>query len=97
MTAADRPGQRGRAAQDVEVRTAHAGRISFTPGDFFADTKDGPLDATLMSLSMLVETFGRNHTGEEYRSWLLDVGFTDVETRPFDAPAANGVVVARKP
>ncbi|MER7987907.1 methyltransferase [Streptomyces noursei] len=62
-----------------------------------ADTKDGPLDATLMSLSMLVETFGRNYTGAEYRSWLLEVGFTDVEIRPFDAPAANGVVVARKP
>ncbi|MEW1655640.1 methyltransferase [Streptomyces sp. NPDC093707] len=62
-----------------------------------ADAKDGPLDATLMSLSMLVETFGRNYTGEEYRSWLLDAGFIDVEVRPFDAPAANGVVIARKP
>ncbi|MER6408238.1 methyltransferase [Streptomyces viridosporus] len=62
-----------------------------------ADTKDGPLDATLMSLSMLVETFGRNYTGAEYRDWLLETGFTDVEIRPFAAPAANGVVVARKP
>lgn len=62
-----------------------------------ADTKDGPLDATLMSLSMLVETFGRNYTGAEYRSWLLETGFTDVEIRPFDAPAANGVVIGRKP
>ncbi|MFR9729471.1 methyltransferase [Saccharopolyspora sp. MS10] len=61
------------------------------------DTKDGPLDATLMSLSMLVETFGRNYTGAEYREWLLEAGYTDVEIRPFDAPAANGVVVARKP
>lgn len=62
-----------------------------------ADTKDGPLDATLMSLSMLVETFGRNYTGAEYRSWLLETGFTDVEIRPFEAPAANGVVIGRKP
>ncbi|OEV06452.1 methyltransferase [Streptomyces nanshensis] len=62
-----------------------------------ADTKDGPLDATLMSLSMLVETFGRNYTGAEYRSWLLEAGFTDIEIRPFDAPAANGVVIGRKP
>lgn len=61
-----------------------------------ADTKDGPLDATLMSLSMLVETFGRNYTGAEYRSWLLEAGFADVEIRPFDAPAANGVVIGRK-
>ncbi len=62
-----------------------------------SDTKDGPLDASLMSLSMLVETFGRNYTGAEYREWLLETGFTDVEIRPFDAPAANGVVIARKP
>ncbi|MCK7622988.1 acetylserotonin O-methyltransferase [Streptomyces sp. RS10V-4] len=61
------------------------------------DTKDGPLDATLMSLSMLVETFGRNYTGAEYRSWLEDTGFTEVEVRPFAAPAANGVVIGRKP
>ncbi|HEY8983981.1 MAG TPA: methyltransferase [Streptomyces sp.] len=62
-----------------------------------ADTKDGPLDATLMSLSMLVETFGRNYTAAEYEEWLREAGFVDVETRRFDAPAANGVVVARKP
>jgi SAM-dependent methyltransferase len=61
------------------------------------DTKDGPLDAALMSLSMLVETFGRNYTGAEYRAWLLEAGFADVEIRRFAAPAANGVVVARKP
>ncbi|MEI7032795.1 methyltransferase [Streptomyces pratensis] len=62
-----------------------------------SDTKDGPLDATLMSLSMLVETFGRNYTGAEYRKWLLETGFTEVEIRRFDAPAANGVVIAQKP
>lgn len=61
------------------------------------DTKDGPADAALMSLAMLVETFGRNYTGAEYRSWLLEVGFTDVEIRPFTAPASNAVVIARKP
>ncbi|ATE56064.1 MULTISPECIES: methyltransferase [Actinosynnema] len=61
------------------------------------DTKDGPLDATLMSLSMLVETEGRNYTAQEYGDWLREVGFTDVEVRPFAAPAANGVVIARKP
>lgn len=60
------------------------------------DTKDGPLDAALMSLSMLVETFGRNYTGAEYASWLREAGFVDIEIRPFVAPAANGVVIGRK-
>jgi predicted O-methyltransferase YrrM len=62
-----------------------------------ADTKDGPADAALMSLAMLVETFGRNYTGAEYSSWLTEAGFVDVEVRPFTAPAANGVVIGRKP
>jgi hypothetical protein len=62
-----------------------------------ADTKDGPVDAALMSLAMLVETFGRNYTGAEYSSWLTEAGFVDVEVRPLTAPAANGVVIGRKP
>nr|WP_209648339.1 methyltransferase [Kibdelosporangium banguiense] len=61
-----------------------------------ADTKDGPLDAALMSLAMLVETFGRNYTAAEYRAWLANAGFADIRVHPFTAPGANGVVLARK-
>jgi 3-hydroxy-5-methyl-1-naphthoate 3-O-methyltransferase len=59
--------------------------------------KDGPLDAALMSLNMLVETWGRNYTAAEYRAWLAEAGFLDMETVRFQAPAANGAVIARKP
>ncbi|MEW9550308.1 methyltransferase [Nonomuraea sp. NPDC050783] len=61
------------------------------------DAKDGPPDAALMSLTMLVETWGRNYTAAEYSGWLEDAGFTQVRVERFDAPGANGVVIARKP
>ena len=53
--------------------------------------------AALMSLNMLIETEGRNYTPAEYGGWLSDAGFTDIRTVWFDAPGANGAVVARKP
>jgi hypothetical protein len=61
------------------------------------DEKTGPAPAALMSLNMLIETEGRNYTPAEYSAWLMDAGFRDIETIWFDAPAANGVVIGRKP
>lgn len=51
----------------------------------------------LMSLNMLIETEGRNYTPAEYSAWLEEAGFRHVETVWFDAPAANGAVIGRKP
>jgi hypothetical protein len=50
-----------------------------------------------MSLNMLIETEGRNYTAREYAAWLADAGFLDAHAVRFDAPGANGAVVARKP
>ena len=61
------------------------------------DEKTGPPAAALMSLNMLVETVGRNYTANEYEQWLRASGFVDVQTVPFEAPGANGAVLARKP
>ncbi|MFG1909484.1 methyltransferase [Kribbella sp. NPDC048928] len=61
------------------------------------DEKTGPPAAALMSLNMLVETVGRNYTAAEYEQWLLATGFVDIQTVSFDAPGANGAVLARKP
>ncbi|WP_207936079.1 methyltransferase [Actinomadura sp. KC216] len=60
------------------------------------DTKDGPADAALMSIHMLVETFGRNYTAAEYTRWLYDVGFKEIRTIRFEAISANGVVIGTK-
>ncbi|TQN28385.1 ubiquinone/menaquinone biosynthesis C-methylase UbiE [Haloactinospora alba] len=61
------------------------------------DTKDGPLDAALMSMNMLVGTRGRNYTAAEYASWLRDAGFVSVRVVRFRAAGANGALLARKP
>jgi 2-polyprenyl-3-methyl-5-hydroxy-6-metoxy-1,4-benzoquinol methylase len=61
------------------------------------DEKTGPPAAALMSLNMLVETVGRNYTSAEYGNWLRDTGFVDTETVWFEAPGANGAILARKP
>jgi len=61
------------------------------------DEKTGPPAAALMSLNMLVETVGRNYTAAEYEQWLLATGFLDVRTVTFEAPGANGAVLARRP
>jgi ubiquinone/menaquinone biosynthesis C-methylase UbiE len=61
------------------------------------DEKTGPAPAALMSLNMLIETEGRNYTPAEYRAWLAETGFRDIQTVWFEAAGANGVVVGRKP
>ena len=61
------------------------------------DEKTGPAPAALMSLNMLIETEGRNYTPAEYSAWLEEAGFRNIETVWFDAPAANGAVIGRKP
>jgi 3-hydroxy-5-methyl-1-naphthoate 3-O-methyltransferase len=62
------------------------------------DEKTGPAPAALMSLNMLIETQGgRNYIPAEYSAWLEEAGFRHIETVWFDAPAANGAVIGRKP
>lgn len=60
--------------------------------------RDGPVAAALMGLNMVVETEGgRNYSATEYAEWLADAGFTEVRRLAFDAPGANGAMVAAKP
>jgi hypothetical protein len=62
------------------------------------DERTGPAEAALMGMNMLVETEGgKNYSGAEYAAWLADAGFVDVRTVPFEAPGANGAVLARRP
>ncbi|WP_198037076.1 methyltransferase [Nocardia sp. BMG51109] len=63
---------------------------------FVADDKTGPPLAALMSLNMLVETWGRNYTVAEYTGWLDAAGFDTTNFLRFDGLGANGVLVAHK-
>jgi 3-hydroxy-5-methyl-1-naphthoate 3-O-methyltransferase len=61
------------------------------------DEKTGPAPAALMSLNMLIETVGgRNYTAVEYRAWLEEIGFRDIQTVNFEAAGANGAVIGHK-
>lgn len=60
--------------------------------------RTGPPEAALMGMNMLVETQGgKNYSETEYREWLQDTGFVDIDLIRFEAAGANGVLVARKP
>jgi 3-hydroxy-5-methyl-1-naphthoate 3-O-methyltransferase len=60
--------------------------------------RTGPPEAALMGMNMLVETVGgRNYSETEYATWLTETGFADAHVVHFDAPGANGAVIARKP
>ncbi|WP_393916532.1 methyltransferase [Halostreptopolyspora alba] len=63
---------------------------------FVDDDKRGPLPAALMSLNMLVETWGRNYTIAEYSAWLRAAGLEPESTNTFEGLGANASLVARK-
>lgn len=65
---------------------------------FVRDDRTGPLIAAWMSVNMLVETGeGKNYTEGEYREWLHDAGFRELEMLPADTANSNGFLVGRKP
>ena len=51
----------------------------------------------LISLNMLIETEGANYTWAEYTEWMEAVGFREIERVPIESPAANGLLIGRKP
>lgn len=61
------------------------------------DDKTGPVPAALMSLTMLIETEGRNYTWAEYTEWLEETGFKRIQRVPLNSPGANGILVGHKP
>lgn len=90
---------------EVDIALLHKVYQAIEPGgtvviceQFISDDRDGPLEAALMSLNMLVEhAEGCNYTKHEYKSWLTEAGFTDIEFVEFEAAGANGAMLGRKP
>ncbi|MER6365924.1 methyltransferase [Kitasatospora sp. NPDC001527] len=63
---------------------------------FVDDDKRGPVPAALMSLNMLVETWGRNYTAGEYTAWLRDQGLVTERVLALDGAPTTGALVARR-
>lgn len=60
------------------------------------DDKSGPQFATLFALNMLVGTkYGSSYSGLEYKSWLKDLGFVDIQKTELPGPA--DLIVGSKP
>lgn len=60
--------------------------------------RTGPATAALMGMNMLVShAGGQNYSEAEYRNWLADAGFINLDVVRFDAAGADGAVVGRKP
>ncbi|MFF8729292.1 methyltransferase [Streptomyces sp. NPDC015171] len=74
-----------------------SGGVLLITESFVGDDKRGPAPAALMSLNMLVETWGRNYTAAEYSAWMEEFGLKPEGVTPFEGQGANGVLVARKP
>ncbi len=41
----------------------------------FNDDKSGPFTTAMMDLNMLLETYGKHRTYDEYKNWLVGIGF----------------------
>lgn len=68
--------------------------------EFVDDDGTGPVEASLMSVNMLVDTVGgQNYTRREYEALLAEVGFTAIQRIPMrtPAPGVNGLIAGRKP
>ncbi|MEV6235520.1 methyltransferase [Lentzea sp. NPDC051838] len=59
--------------------------------------RSGPAPAALMGLNMLIAHHGgENYSDQEYRTWLAEAGFVDLEVVRFEAAGATGAVIGRK-
>jgi 3-hydroxy-5-methyl-1-naphthoate 3-O-methyltransferase len=89
--------EKNRAILQKCFRALPSGGVVIISELMMDDDKTGPLPAALMSLTMLIETEGRNYTWAEYTTWLEDVGFREMQRIPIASPGANGILVGHKP
>jgi len=45
----------------------------------FNEDKNGPIETAMMNLAMLLETWGQHYSGNEYISWLQEIGFQNCQ------------------
>lgn len=66
--------------------------------DLLDEDRTGPARAALVGMNMVVETLGgRNYSAGEYKSWLTDTGFVDIELVACESVTTNGILVATRP
>ncbi|MFF2619866.1 methyltransferase [Kitasatospora sp. NPDC058046] len=63
---------------------------------FVDDDKRGPLSAALISLTMLLDTWGRNYTVPEYTAWLAERGLETERVVCLEGAPTARALIARK-
>lgn len=63
---------------------------------FLYESKDGPVDALMFDLGMLVVAEGRERTASEYLDLLEGHGFTDCESKMIPNAKWHDGILARK-
>ena len=75
-----------------------SGGMIYIVAQILDDCRTSPLEAVGFNLNFInLFDAGESYTEQEYRGWLSDAGFVDIERANFLLPDGDGVMTARKP
>jgi len=84
------------AVKNIGAAVTSGGKI-YIIGQILDDSRTGPLEALGFNL-IFINTYdaGESYTEREYRDWLGEAGFVDVQRANFLLPDGDGLMTARK-
>ena len=84
------------AVKNIGAAIIPAGKI-YIIGHILDDSRTSPLEAVGFNLN-LINTFdtGESYTEQEYREWLSEAGFEDIERASYMLAGGQGLMTARK-
>jgi cyclopropane fatty-acyl-phospholipid synthase-like methyltransferase len=84
------------AVKNTGAAVTSGGKI-YIIGQILDDSRTAPLEAVGFNL-VFINTYddGESYTEQEYRDWLSEAGFVDIERAKFLLPDGDGLMTARK-
>ena len=91
------PGDAQRAVKNISGAISPGGTI-YIVGQILDDSRTSPSEAVGFNLAF-VNTYdvGESYTEQEYRDWLAEAGFVDINRADFLLSGGDGLMTARKP
>lgn len=85
------------AVKNIGAAVTPGGKI-YIIGQILDDSRTAPLEAVGFNL-VFINTYdaGESYTEQEYRDWLSEAGFVDIERAKFLLPDGDGLITASKP
>ena len=85
------------AVKNIGAAIIPAGKI-YIIGHILDDSRTSPLEAVGFNLN-LINTFdtGESYTEQEYREWLSEAGFEDIERASYMLAGGQGLMTAQRP